>query len=213
MPSRLRRGGRVTTRIDTLSRASGQVGAGKGGTVDEDSGTQELLAAASRGDQKAWDLLVNRFTRLVWSVARSFRLSDADAADVCQTTWLRLVEHLDAINDPDRLAGWLATTARRESIGVLRRRDREVPIFEAPDDEDEDDDQDPERRTIEQDEHRELWDAFAALSERCRSLLRVLAVSPLESYAQVAAALRIPVGSIGPTRARCLERLRARLAT
>ncbi|WP_312886814.1 RNA polymerase sigma factor [Actinocrinis puniceicyclus] len=181
--------------------------------MDEDSGTQELLAAASRGDQKAWDLLVNRFTRLVWSVARSFRLSDADAADVCQTTWLRLVEHLDAINDPDRLAGWLATTARRESIGVLRRRDREVPIFEAPDDEDEDDDQDPERRTIEQDEHRELWDAFAALSERCRSLLRVLAVSPLESYAQVAAALRIPVGSIGPTRARCLERLRARLAT
>ncbi len=96
---------------------------------------------------------------------------------------------------------------------MLRRRDREVPIFDGPEEEDEDDEQDPERRTIEQDEHRELWNAFAGLSERCRSLLRVLAVSPLESYAQVAAALNIPVGSIGPTRARCLDRLRARLAT
>jgi len=203
----------VTSWIDTLSRAVAQVGAGKGVAVDEDSSTQELLAGAAGGDQKAWDLLVSRFARLVWSVARSFRLSDADAADVCQTTWLRLVEHLDAINDPTRLAGWLATTARRESIGVLRRRDREVPMYEGPGEEDEDDDQDPEQRTIEQDEHRELWDAFAALSERCRSLLRVLAVSPLDSYAEVAAALSIPVGSIGPTRARCLDRLRARLAT
>jgi RNA polymerase sigma factor (sigma-70 family) len=202
----------VTSRIDTLSRAAGQVSAGKGEAVDDDSSTQELLTAAARGDQAAWDLLVSRFARLVWSVARSFRLSDADAADVCQTTWLRLVEHLDAINDPDRLAGWLATTARRESLGVLRRRDREVPVYDSPQEEDEDEDQDPERRTIEQDEHRELWDAFDRLSERCRSLLRVLAVSPLESYAQVAAALSIPVGSIGPTRARCLDRLRARLA-
>ena len=203
----------MTSWIDTLSRAVAQVSVGKGVAVNEDSSTQELLAAARGGDQKAWDLLVGRFTRLVWSVARGVRLSDADAADVCQTTWLRLVEHLDAINDPNRLAGWLATTARRESIGVLRRRDREVPIFEGPDEQDEDEEQDPERRTIEQDEHRELWNAFAGLSERCRSLLRVLAVSPLESYAQVAAALSIPVGSIGPTRARCLDRLRARLAT
>lgn len=202
----------MTSRIDTLSRAAGQVSVGKGEAVDDDSSTQELLTAAARGDQAAWDLLVRRFSRLVWSVARSFRLSDADAADVCQTTWLRLVEHLDAINDPNRLAGWLATTARRESIGVLRRRDREVPVYDSPQEEDEDEEQDPERRTIEQDEHRELWDAFAGLSERCRSLLRVLAVSPLESYAQVAAALSIPVGSIGPTRARCLDRLRARLA-
>jgi len=203
----------MTAWIDTLSRAVAQVSAGKGKAVDEDASTQDLLAGAAEGDQKAWDLLVSRFARLVWSVARSFRLSDADAADVCQTTWLRLVEHLDAINDPTRLAGWLATTARRESLGVLRRRDREVLIYDGPDEEDEVDEQDPERRTIEQDEHRQLWDAFAGLSERCRSLLRVLAVSPLESYAQIAAALSIPVGSIGPTRARCLDRLRARLAT
>ena len=203
----------MTYWLDTLSRADDHVSAGKGMRVDSDTSTQALLTAAADGNQTAWDLLVDRFERLVWSVARSFRLSDADAADVCQTTWLRLVEHLQSINDPDRLAGWLATTARRESISVLRKRDREVPVFDNPDEEDEDAEQDPERTMIVQDEYRELWDAFAALSERCRSLLRVLAVSPLDNYAQIAAALRMPVGSIGPTRARCLDRLRARLAT
>jgi RNA polymerase sigma factor (sigma-70 family) len=202
----------MTRWIDTLSRADWKVSVGKGTAVDADTSTEALLAAASGGDQQAWDRLVDRFARLVWSIARSFRLSDADAADVCQTTWLRLVEHLDAIKDPDRLAGWLATTTRRESITVLRKRDREVPVFEGPDEDDEDEDQNPETQTIAQDEYRELWNAFAGLSERCRDLLRVLAVSPLENYAQIAAALRMPVGSIGPTRARCLERLRARLA-
>jgi RNA polymerase sigma factor (sigma-70 family) len=202
----------MTHRVDTLSRADVEVSAGKGTTVDGETSTQALLAAAACGDQQAWDTLVDRFARLVWSIARGFRLSDADAADVCQTTWLRLVEHLDTINDPDKLAGWLATTARRESLTVLRKRDREVPVFEGPDEEDGDQDQDPERQTIERDEYRELWSAFSALSERCRELLRVLAVSPLDNYAEVAAALQMPIGSIGPTRARCLDRLRARLA-
>jgi RNA polymerase sigma factor (sigma-70 family) len=202
----------MTRPIDTLSRADWKVSAGKGTAVDEEHSTEALLAAAASGSQQAWDGLVDRFARLVWSIARSFRLSDADAADVCQTTWLRLVEHLDAIKDPDRLAGWLATTARRESITVLRKRDREVPVFEGPDEDDEDDGQNPETRTIAQDEYRELWEAFAALSQKCRDLLRVLAVSPMDNYAQVAAALRMPVGSIGPTRARCLAQLRARLA-
>jgi RNA polymerase sigma factor (sigma-70 family) len=180
--------------------------------VDERTDAEALLAAAANGDQDAWNRLVDRFGRLVWSIARSFRLGDADAADICQTTWLRLVEHLDAIKDPDRLAGWLATTARRESISLLRKRDREVPVFDGPDEDGEDDEQNPETRTIIEDEHRGLWDAFATLSQRCRDLLRVLAVTPLDSYAQVAATLGIPVGSIGPTRSRCLERLRARLA-
>jgi RNA polymerase sigma factor (sigma-70 family) len=202
----------MTRPVDTLSRAVDQVSAGKGMGVDTDTSTQELLAAAACGDQTAWNRLVDRFERLVWSIARGFRLSDADAADVSQTTWLRLVEHLQSINDPDRLAGWLATTARREAISVLRKRDREVPVFDGPDEEDGDEEQDPERQAIAQDEYRELWNAFAALSERCRSLLRVLAVSPLENYAQIAAALHMPVGSIGPTRARCLSRLRERLA-
>jgi len=203
----------MTHRVDTLFRADCEVSTGKGTAVDEQTSTEALLAAAAVGNQQAWDLLVARYARLVWSIARSFRLPEADAADVSQTTWLRLVEHLGSIKDPDRLAGWLATTTRRESIGVLRRRDREVPIFDGPEEEDEDDGQDPESQTIARDEYRELWDAFAGLSEKCRALLRVLSVTPLESYAQIAAALRMPVGSIGPTRARCLDQLRSRLAT
>jgi RNA polymerase sigma factor (sigma-70 family) len=181
--------------------------------VDGESSTEELLAAAVCGSQGAWDLLVDRYARLVWSIARSFRLSDADAADVSQTTWLRLVEKLSTIADPDRLAGWLATTARREAIRVLHKQDREVPALDGTDEIDEDERHDPEAQALVQDEYRELWNAFAALSERCRTLLRVLAVSPLDSYAQVARALGMAIGSIGPTRARCLDRLRTQLAT
>lgn len=202
----------MTHPLDTLFRADCEVSAGKGTAVDERTGTEALLAAAAGGDPQAWDLLVARYARLVWSIARSLRLPEADAADVCQTTWLRLVEHLGSIKDPDRLAGWLATTTRRESFAVLNKRNREVPIFDDSAEDDGDSDQDPESQTIAQDEYRELWNAFAGLSEKCRALLRVLTVTPMESYAEIAVALKMPVGSIGPTRARCLDQLRARLA-
>jgi len=81
----------------------------------------ELVRSARAGKVEAWNAIVDRFAGLVWAIARRHRLSDADAADVSQTTWLRLVEHLDRIEDPDRIGGWLATTARRESLRVLRR--------------------------------------------------------------------------------------------
>jgi RNA polymerase sigma factor (sigma-70 family) len=184
---------------------------------DEGVGVADLVAAAVHGSHAAWNGLVDRYARLVWSVARTFRLSDADAADVCQTTWLRLVENLDRITDPERLGSWLATTARRECIAVLRRRDREAPVSEATWselDEPEAPGNGPEARVIIQDENKQLWDAFSGLSERCRNLLRVLAAVPKEakgSYAQISDALGIPTGSIGPTRARCLEQLKARL--
>ena len=203
----------MTHPVDTLSRGDHPVAAGEGTAVDEESSIKHLLTAAGFGDQSAWDRIVEKYTRLVWSVARGYRLSDADAADVCQTTWLRLVENLGRITDPDRLAGWLATTTRREAIRILTKQNREYPVLDGDDEVDDDEQHDPEARTIVQDEYRELWIAFAALSERCKALLRVLAVSPLENYAQVAVALGMAVGSIGPTRARCLDRLRARLAT
>jgi RNA polymerase sigma factor (sigma-70 family) len=174
------------------------------------SETGDLLAAAAGGDQVAWDSLVDRFARLVWSVARSFRLSDADAADVSQTTWLRLVEHLGSIHDPDRLAGWLATTARRESIRVLQSARREVPFLDEPE-ESGNAELDPAFQVLAEDEGTELWKAFATLPDRCRALLRVVAVAPLGSYSEIATALGMPVGSIGPTRARCLDQLRAKL--
>src|SRR5213593_490223 len=96
--------------------------------TDTFSATAALLAQAGAGDERAWDALVEQHTRLLWSVARSYRLDQADAADVVQTTWLRLLEHLDRIEDPSRLVGWLVTTARRECLRVLRRSGRERPV-------------------------------------------------------------------------------------
>jgi len=175
-----------------------------------------LLKAAADGDAEAWTQIVDDYSRLVWSVARGFRLTLADAADVSQTTWLRLVENLDRIQNPDQLAGWLATTARRESLRLIRKAQREVPDSEEAEQKvsffgDSEDDGDPETALVAEQDSSDLWQAFASLSERCRSLLRVVAVTPLESYAAVAEALGMRVGSIGPTRSRCLEQLKRAL--
>src|SRR3954447_6349402 len=92
----------------------------------------ELVAAAAEGDQVAWNGLVDRFNGLVWSVARAHRLGAADASDVVQTTWLRLVENLGRLQDPERVGAWLATTARRECLRTLRQSARQVPTEELP---------------------------------------------------------------------------------
>src|ERR1700730_18165189 len=89
------------------------------------------MKAAANGDAAAWEALVEQFSGLVWAVARSHRLSSADAADVSQTTWLRVVEHLDRISEPERLGAWLATTARRESLAAIRRGGRTIPVGSA----------------------------------------------------------------------------------
>ena len=175
-----------------------------------------LIKAAADGDAAAWNQIVDDYQRLVWSVARGFRLSVSDAADVSQTTWLRLVENLDRIQNPDQLAGWLATTARRESLRLIRKAQREIPDSEETDQNtsffgDVEDDGDPEAALVAEQDRSDLWEAFATLSERCRNLLRVVAVTPLESYAAVAEALGMRVGSIGPTRSRCLEQLKRAL--
>jgi RNA polymerase sigma factor (sigma-70 family) len=169
--------------------------------------TADLLAAALRGEQAAWDGLVERYGRLVWAVARGYELSAADAADLSQTVWLRLVEHLDAIKEPERLGSWLATTARREGIRLLRRRSLEIPDEHQQEQSDQGKDG-PEETAMAADEHAQLRAALERLPERCRKLLRVIAASDEANYSEVAAALDMPVGSIGPTRSRCLERLR-----
>lgn len=165
----------------------------------------ELVAAAAAGDREAWGALVERYTSLLWSVARSFRLSEADAADVVQTTWLRLVEHLDRVDDPERLPGWLATTVRRECLRLVRRASHESygPLAEVADD-----GPAPDSGVLKDERDAVLWQAFAQLDDACRQLLRVLIADPPPAYAAVSAALDIPVGSIGPTRARCLGKLR-----
>ena len=170
----------------------------------------ELLRAAEDGDVAAWNSLVERFTNLLWSVARGHRLGDADAADVVQTTWLRLVENLGRIQDPERLPGWLATTARRECLRTLRRSGRELPTQTDETTFDLTDTAAPlDARLIIEERDAQLWQCFEALQPRCQQLLRVLLADPAPSYADVSAALDLPIGSIGPTRGRCLERLRA----
>lgn len=172
-----------------------------------------LVARAASGDERAWTALVDRYTNLLWAVARGHRLGQADADDVVQTAWLRLVEHLDRLERPDRVGAWLVTTARRECLRVLRRGGREPPV-------DVDDRLTadvasvprPEQQAVDGDRDALLRAALGSLGDRCRTLLRVLAADPPPSYEEVSAAMDLPMGSIGPTRGRCLERLRRALA-
>jgi RNA polymerase sigma factor (sigma-70 family) len=171
------------------------------------------LIEAADGDQRAWDSLVTRYSGLVWATARSFRLGDADAADVFQATWFRLVEKLHLIRDGAGLGSWLATTARREAIDVLRRRGRESPAEVTEQLEGARSTTGlPEESVLRQEEHRLLWQAIERLPERCARLMRLLGAQPAPSYAEIAVTLDMPLGSVGPTRARCLETLRLQLA-
>lgn len=167
------------------------------------------VRAAAAGDAGAWSDLVARFNGLVWSVARGHGLSTADAGDVVQTTWLRLVERLDTIREPERVGAWLATTARRESLQTLRRSGRQIPTDDHYQLEPRQRDEQPvEAALLRAERDRMLWQAVDELAPMCRQLLRVLMADPVPSYEQVGAALDMPVGSIGPTRGRCLQRLR-----
>jgi RNA polymerase sigma factor (sigma-70 family) len=169
--------------------------------------TTDLLAAAAAGDQAAWNALVDRYHRLVWSVVRNYRLDHASAADVTQTVWLRLVEHCPRIREPEKLPSWLATTTRHEALRALRQLGRQSPTdFEL----DLRDDTQPELddRLVEDETEREVLIAFQHLSGDCRQLLRLLSTDPPMDYDAIAAAWGRPPGSIGPTRDRCLKRLR-----
>lgn len=166
-----------------------------------------LLERARAGDQPAWDRLVDNFSGLVWSVLRSYRLGAAANDDVFQTVWLRLVEHADRIAQPERLAGWLATTTRNEALRVLRMQQRTRPSDIVGQDADRTELQ-PLELLVESDTHREVLAAFGELSEDCQRLLRLLTTDPPLEYAEVAEMVGRPIGSLGPTRARCLAKLR-----
>ncbi|MBC6462386.1 RNA polymerase sigma factor [Actinomadura sp. HBU206391] len=170
-----------------------------------DAAPGDLVVWARKGDQSAWAALTVRYSRMVWSVARAHGLGEADAADVVQTTWLRLVERIDRIRAPDRVGTWLAVTARHEAARLLRhqgRGGRSLPPLAATD-------PGPDHVCLERERLRLVMAAIQALPELCRNVLRLFASSP--GYAEVAAALDIPIGSVGPTRARCLTSLRARI--
>lgn len=167
-----------------------------------------LVEQAGRGDTDAWHQLVQRFSSLVWSVARSQGLDRIDAADVYQTAWLRLVEHLDRLRDPAAVGGWLVATARNEAIRMSRYRSRERPTEDTAVEEPAADRDHPEIALLLDEERRGVLRAFTQLSHRCQRILRVLAACPVTSYEDVAKELDMPVGSLGPTRGRCLKQMR-----
>ena len=173
----------------------------------------DLVRAAAAGDADAWRALVERFGGFVWSIARSHGLDRVDAADVVQTVWLRLVDNLGRLREPERVAGWLASTARHESIRVSRQRQRTVPtgdtvVFDRQGPF-EDDAAAPVLRRERDAAVRKLVED---LPPRARDLLELLVIDTASSYAEVARRLAMPIGSIGPTRQRCLRALRAKAA-
>ncbi len=171
----------------------------------------DIVRRVLSGDDAAWSALVGRYAPLVWSVARRHRLSRADAADAAQNTWVAVAERLPTLRRPDRLAGWIATTARRECLKIHAEHGREVPAdrLDAPGPAD----GCPEPAVLRSARDRELWRAFASLPGRCRDLLALLAQAPELTYPQLGRALGISVHSVGRTRGRCLDLLRRRLAT
>lgn len=172
--------------------------------------TAELLQKAAAGDQASWRALFGQFNPLVRSVVSGYRLDHETAADVCQTVWMRLFEYADRIRQPERLAAWLATTARNEALRCIKglQRTRPAGVLEeevdlhAPS---------PDEQAI---DHETLEDALAAfdkLPDDSRDLLRLLVASPPLPYSDIAERVGRPVGSIGPTRSRCIEALKSHM--
>jgi RNA polymerase sigma factor (sigma-70 family) len=178
--------------------------------VDDVPDLAELVGAAALGDEAAWHEIVDRFTPLLVRVVLGYRLSAAELEDVAQTVWLRLIEQLDDLREPRALPGWIVTTARREALRSARRMARVKPQDPLDDawssrlvSEDE-----PDAEMEREARHLALLEGFATLNARQRELLTLLVLDPPLSYTQISRRLGIPIGAIGPTRARALDRLR-----
>jgi RNA polymerase sigma factor (sigma-70 family) len=197
---RLREDPAEATRIDALVA-----------DVRDDPPVTRLVTHAVEGDPAAWDEIVERYAPLVWSICGRFQLSAHDREDVAQNVWLLLLDHLGKLREPAALPGWLATTTRRECLRVVAaarksssdRPDEEVRLA---------DDTAIGEEILDAERNADLGEAFAGLPDRCQRLLSMLLADPPYSYAEISARLNIPVGSIGPQRARCLKRLRASCA-
>jgi len=171
-----------------------------------------LVRRAAEGDLGAWERLVDQFARLIWSITADYKLVESDAADVCQTTWLRLLEHIDRIEHPDRVGSWLAATARNECLRSLAARKR---VVLGQDYEELQDsaacEPEVDERLLAAERAQVVRDALSRLPRRWQRLLEMLMADPPASYADISDELGLPVGSIGPTRGRCLARLRVLL--
>ncbi|MCL4414176.1 MAG: sigma-70 family RNA polymerase sigma factor [Actinobacteria bacterium] len=175
----------------------------------EEAPVATLVQLAGEGCSKAWQELVSRFGGMIAATGRRYRLSAADVAELQQITWLRLVENLHKIEQPERVGGWLATTARRESLQLLRRASKyhsgadqllaNLPDQRLPE---------PDAKPIAEERATVVRAAWQRLSPRCQELLSLLMVDDPLSYKDLSELLQVPIGSLGPTRGRCLERLR-----
>jgi len=174
----------------------------------------QLVRRAGEGDRWAWERLVDQYARLIWAITRDFKLVESDAADVAQVTWLRLLEHIHRIENPDRVGSWLAATARNECLRCLAAR-KKVVLAEhdivlegaaAPEPE-------VDERLLSAERSQTVREALSHLPWRWQRMLELLMADPPASYAEISDQLGLPVGSIGPTRSRCFARLRTLLPT
>ncbi len=182
---------------------------GEDGTVD----VAHLVRGAARGHGWAWERLVDQYSRLIWAMTREFKLTESDAADVVQATWLRLLEHIHRIEYPDRIGSWLATTARHECLRQLATRKRlvllqndELALSDMLLDRD-----DVDERLLAEERAQAVREAVSLLPSGWQRLIELLMSDPPVSYAEISDQLGLPIGSIGPTRGRCIERLRTLL--
>ncbi|MBV9853427.1 MAG: sigma-70 family RNA polymerase sigma factor [Streptosporangiaceae bacterium] len=172
----------------------------------------ELVRRAGDGDMRAWERLVDNYARLIWSITGEFKLVESDAADVAQTTWLRLLEHINRLQRPERVGSWLASTARHECLRCVAARKRivlgqdETDLVDAmaagPE---------IDERLLADERAQTVRDAMSRLPRRWQRLLELLMADPPTSYTEISDQLGLPIGSIGPTRGRCLARLRVLL--
>jgi RNA polymerase sigma factor (sigma-70 family) len=177
----------------------------------DDVSVTDLVTRAGTGDKQAWDALVERYAPLVWAICRRYRLSATDAQDAGQCVWLHLVEQLGSLRDPAALPGWLATTTRRECARLLRAAHHPRAAALIPDAGNVADEQAeiPEQELLAAERHAALREALTCLPPRGQQLIALLTCDPPVSYAQIGAALGIPVGSIGPLRSQYLHKLRS----
>jgi RNA polymerase sigma factor (sigma-70 family) len=202
----------VTAPSPTISEATLTVG----GAATERPGEVWGHAASAferwrAGDAVALDELVRLMTPVLWHVVRAYRLSAEVAEDVVQSTWLALVRSRDTIQEATAVGGWLTTTARREAWKTAKATGRGIPVEEHELTRRLPDEDSPEDDVVRRDDETRLWLAVERLSERCQALLRIVAFEHRPDYARIASDLGMPVGSIGPTRGRCLLKLRALL--
>ena len=177
---------------------------------DADCSVSDLVARARSGDRQAWDALIERYAPLIWSICRRHRLGRADADDVGQSVWLRLLDQLDRVREPAALPGWLSTTTRRECLRVLSAAQGPHATIYALDVESLPDQRagTADQELLAAERHAALRAAFTQLPPNGQQLLALLTADPPTPYADISAQLGIPVGSIGPTRSRYLDKIR-----